>query len=302
VSTAEVIETDQLRAFEAVAKAGSFTKAANALGIPQSTLSQQIARLETRAGRLLIKRSTRRVALTEVGTAMLVYVQSILELAEAARRRLAVPAMDGVIRVAIAEEVAATKLSSVLGIFRQLYPRFAMRFLTARNDYIFAALESGEVDIVLGKAPAGRKKGEQLWRERIVWVGRSCALEVSPAAVPLLVYLNPSETRNIAEAALLRVRRTWTVVAESANLLGLLAAAEAGLGVLPLGRNFIPSPLSEIPSGHDLPPIGEVDYILDYNSKESDATVHSFAELLRSFARQLVQIPRRHHADADEPR
>src|SRR5271169_5624090 len=136
MSTMGIMETDQLRAFEAVADAGSFTKAASALRVPQSTLSQQIARLEARAGRLLIRRSTRRVELTEAGTAMLVYVRSILRLADAARRRLAIPPVDGMLKVAIAEEFVTTKLASVLGIFRQQYPRFEMRLVTARNDYI----------------------------------------------------------------------------------------------------------------------------------------------------------------------
>jgi DNA-binding transcriptional LysR family regulator len=291
MNTTEVIETDQLRAFEAVASAGSFTRAARALGVPQSTLSQQITRLEARAGRLLIKRSTRHVVLTEAGDAMLVYAHSILGLADAARRRLAIPPVDGVLKIAIAEEFAATKLASLLNIFSQQYPRFEMRFVTARNDYIFGALEAGEVDVALGKAEIGRKKGEQLWREPLAWVGQSRALHTKSGTVPLLAYLRPSETRNLAEAALLRANRVWTVVAESANLLGLIAAAEAGLGVLPLGRHFIPSTLKELPSDCGLPPIGEVGYILDYHSKPSDPAVDSFAELLQSFAKQLVQHP-----------
>jgi DNA-binding transcriptional LysR family regulator len=297
-----IMETDQLRAFEAVADAGSFTKAASALGVPQSTLSQQIARLEARAGRLLIRRSTRRVELTEAGSAMLVYVRSILRLADAARRRLAIPPVDGMLKVAIAEEFATTKLASVLGIFRQQYPRFEMRLVTARNDYIFAALEANEVDIALGKARIGRKKGEWLWREPLAWVGQSWALDMTPAAIPLLTYLRPSETRDLAEAALVRANRIWTVVAESANLSGLIAAAEAGLGVLPLGRNFIPAALGEMPPERGLPSIGEVDYVLDYRSTPADTAVGSFAELLRSFAKQLVPSARQEQSDVNGSR
>jgi DNA-binding transcriptional LysR family regulator len=62
-----------------------------------------------------------------------------------------------------------------------------------------------------------------------------------PTLPALIAYLRPSETRDVIEAALLEARRTWTVVAESDNLLGLLAAAEAGLGMIALGQNFIPA-------------------------------------------------------------
>jgi DNA-binding transcriptional LysR family regulator len=291
MSKTDFIETDQLRAFEAVARIGSFTEAARALGIPQTTVSHQIARLEGRAGRLLIRRSTRRVELTDAGSAMLVYVRSILGLAEAARRRLMVPPVDGVLKIAIAEEFAATKLAGVLSIFRRQHPRFELRFLTARNDYIFAALEGGEVDIVLGKCRTGLKRGELLWREPLVWVGQPFALEAPTAPVPLLVYLRPSEVRDVAEAALLACHRPCEIVAESANLSGLVAAAQAGLGVLPIGRNFIPSGLSALPPESGLPELGKIDYVIEYRSQATDPAVRSFAGILREFAKQLVQDP-----------
>jgi DNA-binding transcriptional LysR family regulator len=80
-----IIDTEQLRAFEAVANTGSFTRAAAVLGAAQSSISQQVGRLEKRAGRRLINRTTRRVELTPAGRDMLVYVRSILAMAADAR-------------------------------------------------------------------------------------------------------------------------------------------------------------------------------------------------------------------------
>jgi hypothetical protein len=87
----DIIDTEQLRAFEAVAVSGSFTRAAAVLGTAQSSVSQQVARLEKRAGQLLIRGTTRRVELTPSGVSMLVYVRSILAMADDARRRLGAP-------------------------------------------------------------------------------------------------------------------------------------------------------------------------------------------------------------------
>jgi DNA-binding transcriptional LysR family regulator len=81
----DIIDADQLRAFEAVAKTKSSTKAAGMLGNAQSSVSQQIARLEGRLGRLLVRRTTRRVELTPAGDAMLVYVRSILAMTDDVR-------------------------------------------------------------------------------------------------------------------------------------------------------------------------------------------------------------------------
>jgi hypothetical protein len=105
--------------------------------------------------------------------------------------------------------------------------------------------------------------------------------------VPLVTYLRPSETRDVTEAALLAARRQWVVVAQCANLLGLLAAAEAGLGVMALGRNFVPPGYMEVPSAAGLPPLGTLDYVIDRRPECSDPAVDAFAGVLRGVAAQL---------------
>jgi DNA-binding transcriptional LysR family regulator len=207
-------------------------------------------------------------------------------MADDARRRLGAPPMQGVLRIGIADEFATTKLSGVLGIFRTRHPGFEMRFLTGRNDYLFAAFEAGEVDIILGKCHSGRHKGELLWREPLAWIGQPWALERE--AVPLVAYLRPSETRDVAEAALLAARRPWVVVAQFANLLGLLAAVEAGFGVTALGRNFVPAGFAEVPAEAGLPPLGTLDYVIDRRPDRAEPALDAFADLLRGVAQQLA--------------
>ncbi|MET1028023.1 MAG: LysR substrate-binding domain-containing protein, partial [Dongiaceae bacterium] len=172
--------------------------------------------------------------------------------------------------------------------FRAQHPRFEMRFLTGRNDYLFDSLEANEVDIILGKCHTGRKKGELLWREPLIWIGQPWALGKAHESVPLVAYQRPSETRDVIEAALLAARRPWIVVAQCANLLGILAAAEAGLGVTALGRNFVSPRYAEIALDVDLPPLGTLDYVLDRRADASDPAIDAFAEVLRSVAKQLV--------------
>jgi DNA-binding transcriptional LysR family regulator len=284
----DIIETEQLRAFEAVAETRSFTRAAALLGTAQSSVSQQIGRLEKRVGQLLIQRTTRRVDLTHAGSSMLVYARSILAMADDARRRLGVPPIEGVLRVGIADEFATTKLSSVLAMFRLHHPRFEMRFLTGRNDHLCAALEAGDVDMILGKSHSDRKRGELLWQEQLAWIGHSRVLRGANDPVPIVVYLRPSQTLDVMEKALLEARQTWTVVAQSDNLLGLLAAVDGGLGVTALGRNFIPPGFTEIPAAAGLPRLGTLDYILDRRSMVHDPAIDAFADALRGFARHLL--------------
>src|SRR5208283_623203 len=60
---------DELLIFTKVVEAGSFTVAARKLGVPKSTVSQKVARLEERLGVRRLHRSTRQVRPTDIGAA-----------------------------------------------------------------------------------------------------------------------------------------------------------------------------------------------------------------------------------------
>jgi DNA-binding transcriptional LysR family regulator len=76
-------------AFSRVVEHGSFTAAANASGIPKSTLSRRVAELEEQLGVRLLNRSSRRVALTEAGTGFHERVSAALSQVEHAVREVA---------------------------------------------------------------------------------------------------------------------------------------------------------------------------------------------------------------------
>src|ERR1700747_864912 len=89
-----------LRAFVAVADCGGFHRAAERLNLTQSTVSQQIKRLELETKRPLFRRTTRSVALTDDGEMLLGDARRLLQLEEAARERLAAPRLSGTVRSA----------------------------------------------------------------------------------------------------------------------------------------------------------------------------------------------------------
>ena len=87
-----MLDFELLRAFVAVADCGGFHRAAERLNLTQSTISQQIKRLELETKRPLFRRTTRSVALTDDGEMLLGDARRLLQLEEAARHRLAAPA------------------------------------------------------------------------------------------------------------------------------------------------------------------------------------------------------------------
>jgi len=95
-----------LRLFISVVDTGSFSAAAELLGISTSVVSRQIAALEAELGTLLLMRSTRRVALTETGSLYLTRVRSLLTELEETNKSLKQPNTPAVGRFRVAAPTA----------------------------------------------------------------------------------------------------------------------------------------------------------------------------------------------------
>src|SRR5260370_12401015 len=95
----EMVEFGLRRSVVAVAECGGCHRAADQLNLTQSTVSQQIKRLELETKRPLFRRTTRTVALTDDGEMLLGDARRLLQLEEAARRRLTAPPLSGTVRL-----------------------------------------------------------------------------------------------------------------------------------------------------------------------------------------------------------
>src|SRR5690606_23053352 len=106
-----MLDLELLRSFVSVVDAGGFTRASERVHRTQSTVSQQIKRLEDDFGRVLLNRNARTVTPTEDGERLLSYARRILSLAEEARDVLARPSSEGAVRLGIPEDFAAYRLT-----------------------------------------------------------------------------------------------------------------------------------------------------------------------------------------------
>jgi len=133
-------DLNDLYYFAAVVDHGGFAAAERALGIPKSRLSRRISHLEEELGVRLLQRSTRRFAVTDVGTSVHRHAQSMLAEAQAARevvdRLSAEP--RGVVRVSIPVGIAQQSMPQILPEFLAKYPevRVQMHVSNRRVDVI----------------------------------------------------------------------------------------------------------------------------------------------------------------------
>lgn len=150
---------DDLLAFIAVARAGSFTKAAAQLGVSQSAFSHTISALEARLGLRLLNRSTRSVSPTEAGERLLLKIAPRFEEIEAEVAALGElrekPA--GTIRITAPEHAANAILWPRLSKLLSQYPDIKVELTT----------DSRFIDIVAERYDAGVRLGGELAKDMI---------------------------------------------------------------------------------------------------------------------------------------
>ncbi len=189
----------ELATFAAVAGERSFTRAAGRLGVSQSALSHTVRGLEKRLGLQLLARTTRSVAPTAAGAALLEDLAPALEriersVAEAQKRRER-PA--GRIRLILSRTAAHLVLLPKLAQFARAYPEIVLE-VTTSND---------PADLVAGQFDAGVQIGEFIQRDMIaVRVSRDVRLAVVGSPEYFRSHKAPRTPRDLKDHACIGFR------------------------------------------------------------------------------------------------
>ncbi|MBR7800366.1 LysR family transcriptional regulator [Undibacterium fentianense] len=118
------LDPNDLLMFSRVVTEGSFSKAAERLGVPKSTLSRRISALETHLGERLLLRTTRKLVVTDFGHAVLAHAQQVHAEVEATlaltQQRQAEP--SGRLRISMPADFANEMMTNLIARFLDRYP------------------------------------------------------------------------------------------------------------------------------------------------------------------------------------
>jgi DNA-binding transcriptional LysR family regulator len=254
-----MLDLVHLRSFVTVQQMGSFTFAAERLGLGQSTVSQHISKLEAAIGRQLLARDTHKVMLTPDGEALLGHARTMLSIEGQMQALFTAQKLRGTLRLGVSEDLVASRLPAVLEDFVRSHPSVDLELTVALSGLLYEMQDNGELDLVLAKRRLGDSRGQLVYREPLVWLARDPEHVLSLAALPLIAFPAPSVTRSIALEVLERHRMPWRIVCTCGSLSGLTAAARAGMGVLVQPQSMSPSGLKEIGS---LPQLEDVEFVM----------------------------------------
>ncbi|WP_034995276.1 LysR family transcriptional regulator [Beijerinckia mobilis] len=145
---------DDMITFVRVVERGSFVAAARQLGVPPATVSRKIQELEHRLGIELLRRTTRRVFVTEAGRAFFDNASQALTLIEeaelVAKSYSSKPA--GVLRVLAPYTLGILIIDQILPAFQRLYPEVLV-YLTLNNEPLDLIEHGFDVAVRLGALP-----------------------------------------------------------------------------------------------------------------------------------------------------
>ena len=260
-----MFDVSLLPAFIAVSETGSFTRAAERLGLTQSTVSQQIRKLEAGLRTGLFVRNTHKVTLTQAGTVMLGHARTIQGAVEEAVLQMRGPDIGGEIRFGIAEDFAASRLPDILRRFRRAHPRVEIRIEIEMSRLLLDRLERGDLDLALVKCRKRDRRPERpILSDRLVWVGtEDCRTLCRERPLPLALHPEPSITRTAVLERLDAASIPSRVVHTSFSLNGLRAGISAGIGLGAFCRTLVPPGLRVLDHQTEgLPGLPSLDFVL----------------------------------------
>jgi len=189
----------RLRAFAAVARNGSFSRAAQELYVSQPAVSKHVAALEAELGKRLLVRDRKGVTLTPAGQLLADYVLRAEALLANARRALATgaDAETGALSVAASGIPGTYLLPELLGRFRERYPavEIELRLETSGRALELARSHAVELAVIGGLVVPAELEAEPLLEDEIVLIGPPSlgGRRLAPRQLEGLTWISPGE-------------------------------------------------------------------------------------------------------------
>lgn len=242
-----MIEPNDLLLFARVVESGSFSRAAERVKLPKSTVSRRIAQLERQLGERLLQRTTRKLSVTEFGLGVLDHARHVAEEVEGATalalHRQAKP--SGKLRVSMPGDFANVTLAGVLSRFVQEHPSIELELdLTARRVDLIG--DNYDLAIRMGELPDDTQLAARrlaVWSSNLYAAPSYLAEHGDPSQPEALLALHGlmvlTRGGEPSPWTLMRGDDTWEgvparrTVANSPELLIRLARGGAGVAAVP---------------------------------------------------------------------
>lgn len=274
-----------LNTFVAVAETGNFTVASQHLNSTQSTLSQQIQRLETLVGQPLFVRGHRILTLTETGEILLSYAKKILALNDTFFMKITGSAVIHTLRLGFPEDLASGQVTPTLAAFMQANPNVRLEVTSGLSRQLHQRYQHGELDLIIVKQKKGEFKSDYSWPEPLCWLTSNQRQLLNSDSVPLIVFPENGLYRNDMFKLLDNEQRPWHITYTCSSLAGIQSAITDGLGISLLPQRAKLPQHRILTEEEGFPTAQEMEIAMHFHRNASD----TLTELAEKLAQQLEQ-------------
>jgi DNA-binding transcriptional LysR family regulator len=295
----------QMKVFEAVARLGSYTRAAEELHLTQPAVSMQIKQLEENAGLPLFEQLGKKIYLTQAGQEMQHYCRAIAQQLDEVDKVMA--EMKGVKRGRLVIAVASTAnyfAARLLATFSQRYPEVTISLDVTNREGLLDHLDANDIDmVIMGRPPEGLDLVAEPFTENpLVVIAAPTHPLVSTEHIPLewlqqetfVVREQGSGTRTAMERFFAEKRVRLSTGMEMSSNEAIKQAVQAGLG---LGIVSIHTLQLELETKRlavldvEFFPILRHWYVVHRQGKRLSPVAQLFKEFVIREARALLQEP-----------
>ena len=304
------MDLKQLEYFVRVAELGSFTRAAQLLGIAQPALSRQVRLLEVELRQNLLVRNGRGATPTEAGQLLLEHGRGILHQVERAREELGRvrSGLAGRVALGLPPSVARVLAVPLTRAFRQRLPEAQLSISEGLSTAMQENLHNGRLDIAVlyNPSPMAGIEHQPLVEEELLLVQpRPPGLQEDPpppsmpltevATLPLVIPSRPNAIRMHVEAEMAAMGCRPNIALEIDGVSAILDLVADGAGCAILSRNAVMRSVN--PSAYSVRVIGQPELRIPLSTAVSSLrpttlTQQSTLELLRTVAQEWLQAPR----------
>ena len=275
------LSLDNLRTFVSVIELGGYAKAGDHLGRSQPAISLQIKKLETQLERKLFTKVGQRHVPSADGNWLYPKAKELLELNDNIFRSLMPVPLSGRLRLGIPNEFASTLLPGLIGEFSNQYPDVSLEVTSALSRDLLHPGQREHFDLILALVnPNEDTQGEVVLEDEIVWVGDTNR-PLAGDSIPLVLAPDGCMYRSRVIDQLKQQTFAWKITYTNADLSGLVAAIQQGLGITALARSSMPENLSRL-NHPKLPKLGRVKICLFNQDTRHPVISKTLAEFITS--------------------
>lgn len=277
------LSIEALRAFQAVAETGSFTRSAERICKTQAAISLQVRQLEHYLGKDLFLRERSGAKLTEHGKVLHRYASKILSAHSEVISKLTHSGPVNTVRFGLSDDYKLTCLPILLSCFNEVLPNAAIETEIENTYELEKLLDRGELDLAVITKAICEGEGEQendFMIDRLVWTSAMNSKAYMERPLPLAIFTKPSRLYEWAISTLDAVGIKYRTAISSSDVTTLHAAVSAGYAVAPMLESEISVGLKKLDVSDGLTSLPIVKSSLAYPKETSSSVSRQLASLM----------------------